>query len=615
MRIFTTLLLLTCSVFAFGKTVSVDTTFSINAIGPTTICGNDSVNIVATGCSGNIVWNNGTESPSIRALQSGNYFATCAPTSEISNTITVTLLPTPNPPTITTEYINTQLSLNANGCSAEVVWQDGSVGTSIVAVLGGQYFAFCRGAIGTVCISRASNIITVTRPSPMISANQTTLCNGERAYLSATACAGTISWSNGLTGTTIQISLAGNYFAYCIQNGIQSPPSNTIEITALDVVTPTIYSLDNVYCLHPTVTLTTNSCPEGNIIWSNGTTATSITVSVAGTYSAQCQNQCGTSPASNIVTVLANGGNIVVPAAPFISTTKTSICDGETTFLTAIGCNETIIWSNGATSSSITISQIGSYSAICQNQCSNSSASNIIVIQTGFMPTAPVISSNKTIMCDGESATLTASGCTGTVLWSTGATTNSIQLFSSGTYTAICQSQCGDSNSSYPIILRTFSTPTTPTALSNKSSICNGESAVLSATGCNGVFLWNNGATVTSISVTVAGTYSVRCQTICGNSAASNEVIIKSSITPLSPVIVTNKASICNAEIATLSSTGCFGNVVWSNGATGVSTQISKSGTYTALCENSCGTSTNSNSLIISQLSIQCTPISIKKVK
>lgn len=689
MRIFTTFLLLTCSFFAFGKPVPADTTFSIGVVGPASICGNDSVNIVSIGCRGNVIWNNGVESPSIRALQSGNYFATCVPTNEISNTITVTIIPKPSPPTITIDLINNQYVLNANDCSGDILWSTSEIAPSIIAKAQGSYIAFCRVGDSPNCISPPSNIFNITAPIPMIDTRKTKLCVGEGTTLISTECLGTILWNNGSTGTSIQVSAVGSYTASCVQFGIQSSPSNTIVVTYLEIEPPIIYSPDNIYCLNPTVTLTTNSCSEGNIIWNNGTTATSITVSVAGTYSAQCQNTCGISTTSNVITVSPNGGSIVVPAAPIISANVISICTGETAILTATGCNDTIVWSNGSNGSSITISQIGSYSAICQNQCSNSESSNIIAIQAGLTPTSPVISttkwslcngetatltasgcsgsvrwsnglstsvitvsqigtytaicqnqghcgnsissnpiyintayppaaptitSNKTILCDGESATLVTSGCFGSILWSTGATTTSIQLFSSGTYTAICTNSCGSSPLSNPMVLRTFNAPTTPIATSNKSILCNGEAATLVASGCDGNVVWSNGMTPNSIQISQAGTYTVTCNTICG-SAVSTPIIIKASIIPSSPIITAPKNTLCNGENILLSSTGCFGNVVWSNGATGVSTTISKSGTYTALCDNVCGTSANSNSLKINQLNSQCTPISIKKVK
>ncbi len=602
MRIFTTLLLLTCSIFAFGN----DNTFTISAIGPTTICSSDSVNIVATGCSGNIIWNNGnTYNPfAIHAVQAGDYFATCVPTGEVSNTITVKIL-SPSAPTIT-QNANT---LIATGCDGTVIWNNGAVGTSITVTADGAYDAYCQGSI---CRSPISNTILVyVLPKPLISADKTTLCNGERAYLTATNCAGTIVWNNSFTGSSIAVDTARIYYAFCIKDGNQSLNSDEITLTAINTNPPIISALNGELCLNPTVTLISSACVDGTLLWSNGSTGTSLVVSTTGTYSVQCQNSCGISPPSNIISISQSGAT---PTTPFVFSNQSSICNGSSAILTASLCNGTVLWNTGATTSTITVTQIGTYSAICQTSCGNSNPSNIWIIQQGYPPAAPVITTNKIILCDNESATLVASGCIGTVWWSTGATTTSIQFTSSGTYSATCRNQCGESMSSNSIILRQGTSPTTPIATSNKASICSGETANLIASGCNGVVIWSNAMTSTSIQISQVGTYTVTCNTICG-SAVSNSVVIGATNTSQAPSITSTKTALCGTENATLTATGCTSNVVWSNGSTGTAITVAKEGSYSAKCQTSCGLSGESNSIKIVQLNNQCTPITIRKLR
>lgn len=63
--------------------------------------------------------------------------------------------------------------------------------------------------------------------------------------------------------------------------------------------------------------------------------------------------------------------------------------------------------------------------------------------------TAPTLSQTGTVsLCPGANITLQASGCTGTVRWSTGATTSSISIQSTGTYSATCETTCGISPTS-----------------------------------------------------------------------------------------------------------------------------------------------------------------------
>ncbi|GAB2609962.1 hypothetical protein GCM10027035_02770 [Emticicia sediminis] len=62
---------------------------------------------------------------------------------------------------------------------------------------------------------------------------------------------------------------------------------------------------------------------------------------------------------------------------------------------------------------------------------------------------APTLSQTGTVsLCPGASITLQASGCNGTLRWSTGATTSSISIQNAGTYSATCETTCGISPTS-----------------------------------------------------------------------------------------------------------------------------------------------------------------------
>ncbi len=69
-------------------------------------------------------------------------------------------------------------------------------------------------------------------------------------------------------------------------------------------------------------------------------------------------------------------------AAPTISQTGTvSLCPGASITLQASGCNGTLRWSTGATTSSISIQNAGSYSATCETTCGISPASEVLTVQ------------------------------------------------------------------------------------------------------------------------------------------------------------------------------------------------------------------------------------------
>ncbi|WP_460473555.1 collagen-binding domain-containing protein, partial [Emticicia fontis] len=118
-------------------------------------------------------------------------------------------------------------------------------------------------------------------------------------------------------------------------------------------------------------------------------------------------------------------------------------------------------------------------------------------------------------VCAGSAVTLRASGCTSTVTWSGGnitatGTSTVVNPTTTTTYTATCGT--GVCTSSANITVEVVPTPTVSV---NDVIICNGQAATLTATGCNGTVVWNNGSTTTTITVTPTGTGTYSYTAIC----------------------------------------------------------------------------------------------------
>ncbi|WP_374759627.1 beta strand repeat-containing protein, partial [Emticicia aquatica] len=578
------------------------------------LCNGETATLSATGCAGTVKWSNTSTGTSITVSTAGTYTATCTNScgeSGNSNPIVITTGSTPVAPVISTtknSLCNGETAtLSATGCAGTVKWSNTSTGTSITVSTAGTYTATCTNSCGESVNSNPIVITTGSTPSaPIVVSDKTICCDGEKARLTASGCVGILSWNvSGGSGSVLEVTTSGTYTATCSNSCGSSSSSNAIIIrVGVSPTTPVITSTKTVLCGTETATLIATGC-NGTVKWSNTSVGTSITVSVAGTYTAVCETICGESGNSNPI-VITTGST---PVAPVISTTKNSLCNGEIATLSATGCAGTVKWSNTSTGTSITVSTSGTYTASCMNSCGESGNSNSVVITTGSSPAAPVISSNKNSLCNGETATLSATGCAGTVKWSNTSTGTSITVSTSGTYTASCMNSCGESGNSNSVVITTGSSPAAPVISSNKNSLCNGETATLSATGCAGTVKWSNTSTGTSITVSVAGTYTASCMNSCGESGNSNSVVITTGNSPAAPVISSNKNSLCNGETATLSATGCAGTVKWSNTSTGTSITVSTSGTYTATCTNSCGESVNSNPIVITTGSTPVAPV------
>jgi hypothetical protein len=133
--------------------------------------------------------------------------------------------------------------------------------------------------------------------------------------------------------------------------------------------------------------------------WSSGQTTSSIAVTPTASTSYSVTGTTGS--CSNIKV-----SSITVNPNPTVTVNSATICNGQSTNLTASGAT-TYSWSSGQTTSSISVSPSGNttYSVTGFNgTCSNLQVSNIIVNPT------PTITVNSPVICVGQTATITGNG-------------------------------------------------------------------------------------------------------------------------------------------------------------------------------------------------------------
>jgi Glycine rich protein len=112
---------------------------------------------------------------------------------------------------------------------------------------------------------------------------------------------------------------------------------------------------------------------------------------------------------------------------------STAICPGKTVMLTSSAATA-YSWSTGATTQAILVSAAGSFSVSTTDNrgCMATSAPTVVTVHV--TPTVPTISaSGPTRFCSGGNVTLTASSAA-SYRWSTGATSQSIVVTDSGSY-------------------------------------------------------------------------------------------------------------------------------------------------------------------------------------
>ena len=489
-------------------------------------------------------------------------------------------------------------------------WNTGATTQVITALPAGTYSVIVTDANG--CTKNITNI-AVGEPvklTPSASSNSP-VCFGDPINLS-TSGGSTYAWTgpNGFNSTS-QNPIINNadlvnsgVYSVTVTNikGCTGTATVSVEVRKLDAINLTNISL----CQNENLTLTVPDYGVGaTYLWTGPNSFTS------SLRTASISNVSATNGGTYTIKVTTNGcsvtGTVSVtiksrPSAPTIQIDgPTTICETGSVKLTSTACVGTVKWSNLSTGTSITVNSAGTYTATCtSSESCESVISNSITIQQGNVPSAPVITASKTICCDGEKATLTATGCTGTLKWSTGETTPTIQVGVAADYTATCSNSCGSSVASNKITIQTGVAPTVPVLTALDIEVCGTETVTITASNCNGTIKWSHNAALTATSVTVGeGTYTAKCITICGESAASLPVVITKGNTPSAPSITSNKTAVCPTETATLTATGCDGGTItWSGGGVGTTKSVG-AGTYTATCTTSCGTSGTSNTIVI----------------
>ena len=518
-----------------------------------TVVNNCGSSILSTsGYSGPLLWSTGAATSSITVTTAGTYTVTqtvngC--TSVPGSGVAAPKL-IPSAPVVTVVNNCGSSTLTATSFTGSLLWSNGATTSSITVTTAGTYTV--KQTVNG-CISSLGSGVAAPVTSNVTAPTVSVVNNCGTSTLTAGSYTGSLLWSNGATTSSITVA-AGTYTVTQTVNGCTSPSRSGVAAPKAIPSAPTVSVVDN--CGSSILTATSYT---GSLLWSNGATTSSITVTTAGTYTVtQIVNGCTSLPGSGVAAPKA------IPSAPVV--TVVNNCGSST--LTATSFTGSLLWSNGATTSSITVTTAGTYSVTqIVNGCTSPSGSGVAA--PNAIPSAPVV----TVENNCGSSTLTATSFTGSLLWSNDATTSSITVTTAGTYTVTqtvngCTSSSGsgvaaplNSNISAPVV----------------SVVDNCGTSTLTAKSYTGSLLWSNGATTSSITVTTAGTYTVT-QTVNGCTSSSGSGVAAPLNSNISAPVV---SVVDNCGTSTLTANSYTGDLLWSNGATTSSITVTTAGTYT----------------------------------
>ncbi len=313
--------------------------------------------------------------------------------------------------------------------------------------------------------------------------------------LTAQGCIGTVNWSTGEKSTSIIVAATNKtYTATCQTTNCTSEEASLTIVVPSKPVAPAISSsvAGNTICVGGSVTLS-SSCEYGTLTWSTEQNTSSITVSPTKTttYSVQC-TQNGVSSDASAVTITVNP----IPQAPTLLAAQDTICSGTSTALSASGCDGTITWSDKQIGKSITVSltQTTTYTATCTVRNCVSPVSNSLTITVNPVPPTPEVSASARVICYNESVTLSASGCSGNVVWSGAGNlykgTPVIPLKATTTFAATCYSKECVSLPSKSIKITVNGKLNAPSLSADKTDLCYNDTTTIKALGCTQTLQW-----------------------------------------------------------------------------------------------------------------------------
>ncbi len=550
---------------------------------------------------------------------------TCS--SGIRAQLNVTILPTPDAPTVTptdtTICAGQTVTFNASApAGASFNWFTSASGGSPVAT--GS--SFTTGALTTdttfyaesndgACASSTRTELDVTvlpTPAvPTVTPADTTICSGQAVTFNASAPAGaSFNWYTEATGgspiatgssfTTPALTSNTTYYAESNDGTCASGTRTELEVTVLPTPdAPTVAPTDTTICSGQTVTFNASAPAGASFSWftsasggspvATGSSFTTPALTSNTTYYAESNDGACTSGTRTELDVTV----LPTPAVPTVAPTDTTICSGQTvTFNASAPAGASFNWftsaSGGspvATGSSFTTPALTSnttYYAESNDGACASSTRTVLTVTVNPTPAAPTVTPSSATICSGRTATFTSSVSGGSINWYTTPTGGSAVhtgnsfttpvLTSNTTYYAEAQLGSCASAARTAVNVTVNPTPAAPTVAPAADTICSGQTTTLTVTAPPGTARWyilpSGGSPLytgtTYTTPVLTSNITFYADVIQGSCASPRTPVnIQVRSLPATPTVSPASATICSGQTATFNMTAPAGSTGW----------------------------------------------------
>lgn len=548
-------------------------------------------------------------------------------------------------------------TLSLSPAFAYFQWSTGATSPSIDIGVAGPISVNAVDIDG--CVASASATL-VEDFLPVVSiTGDTTLCAGMEVTLQAIGTFVEALWSNGLTGSVVNINNTGA-IEVTVTDANNCQQTATTAITLAPNLFPTIVGNQEA-CAGETITLSTNEL-FADYDWTGGNTGSNLEVTESGIYTLTVSDAEGCiGTAEEVVSFYANPipeivGNIGFCAGEtiqlYLSNTYAGIewngsllsdtievatsnnitvevidtngcigsatvstemfslpipeilgnpdpCEGTTAIYTSNSIYPYMIWNDSILTNEINLTNdsILQLSVTDSNGCSQSTILSVTFHQVD----APLIQGDTTF-CDGTTATLLVTGAFDSLVWNTGDTNAPIQVNEPGIYSVEVFDMYGCSNNaSWEIDML----PSPNFSIQGDTEICNGDTSLFSVLDAYITYLWSNGSTDPEIEATTEGAISLTVSGLNG-CLAQESLWLTVHENPMPNIFGLNPA--CEGEVAFLNLDQNYTSIVWNTNETAENIQVNTPGTYSVEVENEFGCIGQTS---FEQMYVPLTPLSI----